>query len=213
MKNQLLLYILTIFSLTSFCQEKVPLTKQETVNYLNKKMNEANSHYRSDTYTSGEAFKKFYNGNLSFNLSGEKTIVSYRYSNYSVEPSGINTSGWGWVYPCDYFYSTYSQTFNPAHIKSFELITTPGDPVGLLQIILISKTAIEEYRRTSTQVSIETGTYIGQCRQMKTIDKTSSLQIIDFPFLQADPDNLTKIKKALLYLRDLCKAEDDPVGN
>lgn len=205
MKKILLLSVLTMGALASFSQEKATLTKEETINNLNKKIKEIDGHYRTDS-------KALYYYSQSVSKSSEQIIVTSSYRNYADNPR-VNDYYKGNVYPCDYFENSFSHTFNPGHIKSISLKSNPNDPVAIIVITLIGKTASERFVNAGTTTNINGGNYGGKCNGWATPEKSSSTSEIWFPFLQSDPTNFNKIKKALEYLRDLYKAEDDPFGN
>jgi hypothetical protein len=57
------------------------------------------------------------------------------------------------------------------------------------------------------------GKYVCTCSQYyPQFNKNESTSLISWPVPINDPDYANKIRKALLHLRDLLKAEDDPFG-
>jgi len=166
MKKQLFVILLTLFSISAISQTNTLLSKEETINYINKKVQEAIGHERiwgskgSSEKVLECGFKKIY--------SGENIKYEYKDGPYS-----------------------FVVEFNPAHIKTLQDITVNGNKiVGNILIVLIGQTA----------KSTESG-------------KLESVNYITMVYLKSDPDNYNRISKALLHLRDLYKAEDDPFDN
>ena len=160
------LFLLLSFGLAAQAQSS--LTKEETINYLSKKLKETVDHVYSNN--NGKIGKV----SSSYTVSVAKTEKGIKITYTFEEP----------------FYQT-SYEFNPAHIKDvlpYENSTTSA--VSELQISLIGKTCAAKRRNGN-----------------------ESLSYANMLYLKGDSSNLGKIKKALLYLRDLCKAEDDPFGN
>jgi hypothetical protein len=93
-----------------------------------------------------------------------------------------------------------------------------NEPIGVVKITLISNTGQNEYRSFGpTKKYTWNGHYAyGFCHSVGEYTdarSTNSNNTIYLAYLQADPTNFNKIKKALEYLRDLAKAEDDPFAN
>ena len=201
MKIPLFTCLMTLWSIASFAQEKAALTKEETVNYLNKKLKECIGHYRQTPVT-GEDDRIFYYHNVSFTLSGSTLKLYMKYSNYK---EGTGTK------ECDYFLIDWTVEFNPIHITQItEKSNTKNSPVGGIDVKFISKIAVEESDYYQRNVNNDNGRCFGLALAKET---HYSVDTTDLGFLQADPSNFNKIKKALEHLRDLSKAEDDPFGN
>jgi hypothetical protein len=80
-------------------------------------------------------------------------------------------------------------TFDPKHIVSIKNTSSelaPKSPIGSLQIKLIGATGLHSRKGV-----------------------TNSVDSVILYFLQADPENARKIEKALFYLKDISKAEDN----
>lgn len=218
MKKQLFFFALTIWSLTLFSQDKASLTKEETVNYLSKKLNEI------EDYSSLTNGKTYYHRKSEVTLAKDNLKISYTQSNYKQRPEGrlvtVNDRNKYKIpmriYPCDYLVEDITQEFNPAYIVSVELGNKDPNTatVGFIQITLKSKTAKYLIERSKTSYTISGGNNDGECGDFEMVYSNTNLySVVNFPYLKADDTNFNKIKKALEYLRDLYKAEDDPFGN
>ncbi|EAZ94817.1 hypothetical protein FBBAL38_10272 [Flavobacteria bacterium BAL38] len=198
MKKKVLIYLFALCSLTSFAQDKASLTKEETVNYLKKKINEIDGHYR----TPGGLTNRLYFKNTSFDLDNNLLQLKTTRKNM-LEEFGGN---------CGYFENVNITWFNPAHIKDIILVEPNlGEPVGLVKITLIGKVGRDIQEAYAYQ---KQNSNTGNCYNWERSDlKEYSVSEISIPFLATDPSNFNKMKKALEYLRDLYKAEDDPFGN
>lgn len=195
MKKTLLFCLLVLLNLSLNAQDKATLTKEETVSYINKKVKECEGHYRTpdaSAFSNGVA-KKMYYRDMSFELSGEKIIVSMMSSNKSANDNST-----------DYFERYVTQSFNPSQIVSFtDGTTNANEPLGIILIKLKSNSSVsKQYVKYHN----------GRSFYYHDPTQTWSSSEVGFVFLNADPDNYKKIKKALEYLRDLYKAEDDPFG-
>jgi hypothetical protein len=223
MKKQLFFYLLTLLSFSSFAQSKATLTKEETVNYINKKQAEVIGHYRT-VKDGGQQFRYYY-WNTSTKLSGNDVVISTTRSPYQEKQYGKSfwESGVGSLYefPCNYYVDYHDNTFNPMHIKSIELDASNvyGEPVGLVKITLKSNTGKSSIMREGSKskvVNTESNNYGKCCNRSAYLEQTynnkETTSVIYLTFLQSDDTNFSKIKKALEHLRDLYKAEDDPFG-
>jgi hypothetical protein len=85
--------------------------------------------------------------------------------------------------------ANFSAAFNPKHIVSITNISKETlsleSAIGIMELKFIGRTALFNNNGDTT-----------------TVNK------VDFHFLQTDPDNPRRIEKAFLHLRDLFKAED-----
>ncbi len=193
--KKILIVILALLNLSLNAQNKANLTKGETVLYINKKVKECEGHYRTpdgSAFSNGVARKMYYR-NMKFELSGEKILISSMSSNKSEND-----------YSRDYFERYTTQSFNPSQIVSITNGTAnPKEPLGIIIIKLKSNSCA-----TEQNVFYHNGRYFAS--HDPTV-KNSSAEV-GLIFLIADPENYNKVKKALEYLRDLYKAEDDPFG-
>jgi hypothetical protein len=163
--------------------QNAALTKDETISYINKKVAEATDHAIQLKTMSLTI------ADASFSKASKEGYVTLTYKR-------IGDTQWQDDYR--------TVVFNPAHIVS---IVAEGDevrttsPVSNVIIKLVGKTASYN-RRTRNH---------GESYWGSSTDE--SLSSVNIPFLQSDPANFGKLKKALEYLKTLCKAEDDPFGN
>lgn len=203
MKKQLLVCLLVLYSLPSFAQDKAMLTKEETINYINKKSNECEEHTRTIIGTGGIAYTMHY-WDLQVSLSNDKVVLYSKSSNYSNSSTGDKNCS-------DYFTRVTTQTFNPAHIVSItDGATNKNEPLGSVIIKLVSKTGVANQQVHKYTWNNGNGT----CSRWGSVgDDTYSVNEIGLGFLQSDPTNFNKIKKALEHLKALYKAEDDPFGD
>ena len=225
MKKKLLIYIFALFSFSSFAQDKAMLTKEETVNYINKKLQEVIGHYKTQTLENGQSGKIEYYWVHTIALSGDNVKIYRTRSNYTFQRisdiKGVRHQGTYYnIYPCDYYLDTQYQEFNPKNISSIEIFTNPisNEAIGSIQINLKSKTNqslryVEGPKFKFPYDDSINSEYWGKCYGDQTGNKISdSLNYAYINFLIADEDNFKKLKKALEHLRDLYKAEDDPFG-
>ena len=92
-------------------------------------------------------------------------------------------------------FTCYKYSFNPAYIKEITQEANSGtSATGWVKVRVANKSAVEEKIYTNP-------------------DTKSSVDLVWIPYLVADGSNFEKIKKALLHMQALLKAEDDPFGN
>ncbi|PLK42650.1 hypothetical protein [Emticicia sp. TH156] len=213
MKKILLTSLSTIYYLSSFAQEKEGPSFSETISYLNEKIEEVKSHFRNDVYSDGSPFKMYYPGYLSISGYDAKSFtIQYAFSNYpvrlytneEVRDAQGRFKYWKEIFDCDYLRVLRNYKFNPALIKSIEFSSKPGDPVGVIKIYLIDKVATFTYTRSTVKLDKD-----GECSVYSDEnDVTTSESYVEFPFLQSDPDNFNRIKKALEHLKKISKGKD-----
>jgi hypothetical protein len=202
--------LFAIMATSSFAQQKAMLTKEETINYIKKKITDCLKLRDKD---------KYYLEYSSLKISDCDVKVYY---SYVTELGGLPTNESRFSYK-EY---NYEASFNPMQILEISINdATSSADVGAISIKMKAKTA---------KKSIVTGKYVEkknpyyqgspyQDRNGKWWDATyqkyekneGALIATDFitiPYLKSDPDNFNKLKKAFEHLRDLCKAEDDPFG-
>lgn len=221
MKKQLLICLLAFYSISSFAQDRAMLTKEETINYINKKLNEIVGHYRTVKGTGNVNHKFYFLDTQSVSLSGSDVKIDMHRSNFPRKQYGkekwISGMGSIYYYPCDYLNDTYILKFNPAHIKDIEIGPNyvSGEPVGVIRITLIGKTATQtkytyhniKYTETSE------GRFCHNYGENESLRQNLTVSEIYMTYLQSDTTNFNKLRKAFEHLRDLCKAEDDPFGD
>jgi hypothetical protein len=219
MKKLLIPILLIGCSIISYAQNTA-LTKEEAVNYLNKKVKEAIGHYITVDFGGTAGKKTLYFWSSSVSLSGDKITFSRERANYKerqyAQKTWVSGHGYQYFYPCDYLTINDQLTFNPAHILKIENYDgdVAGEPVGSAKITLKSNTGI--FKRTAGSVTSKftdpNSDFYGRCVDFKEQSDSQSTNTIYISYLKADDTNFNKIKKALEYLRDLLKAEDDPFG-
>lgn len=194
MKRIILSFALVGIFATSFAQNAT-LTKEETVNYINKKLAECHEHKK--TPSNGKLTPTIDNQSISLSDAGLITKTLKR----SVTLSGADCPN-GKLY--DY------EKFNAAHIVSIEADKNydESEAVGTIKLTLLSNTG----HQTST-VEAYTRVLMGRCTDWKEVDRSEAKSSVAYLYyLKGDPTNFNKVKKAFEYLRDLVKAEDDPFG-
>lgn len=210
--KKLLIIIALSLSVGMANAQNATLTKQETVNYLNKKAQEVIGHYRTIPTDDNTKNIKYYYPDNSVSMSGDKVIFEMKRRNH--KDGALDYS----YYPCDYHEQKYENIFNPAHIISIEkgINYVNGEPIGAIKIILKAVGQENSYAYAPTKrVTNENNKHYGKCYEFEEytqLRNKKSTKEVFFTYLQSDDTNFNKIKKALEYLRDLAKAEDDPFG-
>lgn len=190
MKNQLILFVLTIWSLNLYPQEKASLTKDETVNYIKKKIVDINDYYTDTSNSNSTTYK-----DIRFTLNESKVYISYE----------IALKAYGWCNGYSLIY-TYSYVFDASQITEIEEIKSSGNnSVSFLKLSFANKIVNYDYSQKgcnfdNNRIQVENST-------------SENINTATIPFVSADPSTFNKLKKAIEYLRDLLKAEDDPFGN
>ena len=172
MKQYLFLLIAVLFATAGLgSAQDTMLTKEETVNYVNKKLQELEG--RDMSWDNG--FVRY--SALSFKIKGDNVELKYTQSSSSGDPR----------------YTTY--LFNPAHISAFDTIHGPrtGSAVRTFSVKFPTKTS--------------------RWAQGPSYAPFTDVDSVQMPYFDALPGNRKRIEKALMHLRDLYKAEDDPFGN
>lgn len=189
MKKLLFYCLVTLFSRTLFGQDKAMLTKEETVNYINKKIKEAVSLPCGECY-SGAVYTQ---NNIS--LSDSKIEIAKEIS-YSPGDCGRSY----------HRISTEVLKFNPVHITDIKDGPSSKGAVGYLIVSVIPQTSA-------------VNSYDGHCSPKPTnftyweeTRKNSQPTELFIYYLKSDPANFSKLKKAFEHLKSLSKAEDDPFG-
>lgn len=195
MKKIITILAVCVSIATSFAQGAT-LTKEETVNYINKKLAECDGHKKTVADGSRTPTIK----SLRISLSDAGLVTG------TMEREDMNKAA---DCPRYKLYNYYK--FNLLHITSIELDKNynENEAVGTIKINLLPRTG---------HVTMTTEAYsrvlVGRCTDWKEFDrKEETVSQVYIYYLKGDPTNFNKIKKALEYLRDLAKAEDDPFGN
>lgn len=208
--KQLITILLVLFSINMCYSQGASLTKEETVNYINKKFQEVEGHYQTIDMGSaafwGPRYLKMYYSANKIQLSGSKLIVTRVRSNYQSLSSYTRN-----YYPCDYYRAEYVTTFDPLMIKEIKLNqeNRANEPVGSISILLKSKIATVQYEGAGAKYKHDDG----KCTELQYSKESQSIDHTGINFIQTDPANFNKIKQAFEYLIALLKAEDDPFGN
>ncbi|MFN3665596.1 MAG: hypothetical protein ACK4S0_05525 [Sediminibacterium sp.] len=209
------LFVIVMFGLSKgFSQGKATLTKGETVNYIQKKLNEAFNHKNGLGYALLES---------SVSLTDCSIKYDQHFKNKYDKPSSSI------VYSDTDYEEFFEHTvFNLTQITKIEDKSTAGGTLGKMRIYFVGKTAVNKfesksYNQKKTVKRVQTGRdYYGnpvwgnQTEYYYEFEsnglETETLDYRDIYFLKADPTNYDKLRKAFEHLRDLCKAEDDPFG-
>ena len=210
MRKLLLMYLLGLYSLSSYAQDKATLTKEETVNYVQKKLNEGIGHKGEDLELK----------NINISISECKITVTRKTKN-SGEDLGYNTTTYS-------SYKSYNSvyTFDPRLISSITETSPASGSIKWLTIKLKSKSGTYSYwneyyasREKKQWAGFGYGAGGGNYNYSTYYelvdnkdDKVESTDSIVLYFLGSDTTNFNKLKKAFEHLRDLCSAEDDPFG-
>lgn len=161
MKLTLLISLLITIAYWGHAQDKASLTKEETVNYINKKLQETVGHYKTAENDGAAKGVKEYCWSHSISLSGDKIKVSRVRSNYTsdkinnaeqVYHQGSNY----YLYPCDYYEANLEQEFNPMHIISIELNkkVVSDDPVGSMSFEVTSQYSSKKSNKHGCTIQI-----------------------------------------------------------
>ncbi|MDR6921879.1 MULTISPECIES: hypothetical protein [Chryseobacterium] len=172
------------------------LTKEETVNYINKKLAESNEHKKTVS-----------DGKITATINWQTIEMS----NNGIITRAISRSTKLENLDCPDVNLFDEDKFNVSHIVTIELAKNynENEAVGTLKIKLLPKTG-----HSSGKFSAYSRVLMGRCvdREERSIYDLT-VDEISIYYLKGDPTNFKKIKKAFEYLRDLNKAEDDPFGD
>lgn len=181
------------------------LTESETAKYIQKKMDEALNHVNHLNYRLIKSKISIYNCSFEY---------THQFTNNGANYSLIE------------FNETIA--FNPKHIIKIENKSASIGTIGTLRLFLVGKTAINKSYKTSYEEKSKVERVrIGSDRfghptfadQYKPYYRwepnnhvTKSLDYVDIYFMQTDPMNYDKLRKAFEHLKTLCNLEDDPFG-
>jgi len=209
MKKILLMCLLGLYSL-SYAQDKATLTKAETVNYIQKKLNEGIGHKQKDSELK----------DISIMISECKVTITRKTKNNG-EDLGYSTNTFS-------TYKAYNSvyTFDPRLIIDITETSPESGSLKWLTLKLKGKSGTYEYwndyyasRQNKTWAGFGYGDGGGNWNYSTYYvkvdnrdNKLESADTIDLLFLGSDITNYNKLKKAFEHLRDLCSAEDDPFG-
>lgn len=222
-KHISILLLIVIFHPKLFAQNSPELSKYETVAYLDKKIKEVLNHYRTTKTDNGKIIRFYYYDNeISIDYDSDNIKVGTIRSEYSPLPKGIyfdyfslRTYG-NYRFPCDFYYARTVFNFNPSFISKIEIdeSSIPTDPVGLIKITLTSKVCTKNFYSHGADYNYADNNY--ECGSwLVGEDETTLEDIVYMAFLQTDPSNFNKIKKALEHLKKLYteEAEKDPFAD
>lgn len=182
MKRQLLTFILALCAVSAFSQN-AELTKQETINYIDKLLQKTiGLEYNDGSTVDDISFEATSSGRLrfSYKASGENR---YTYNAY-------DSPSWGSYTQCAY----RSYEFDPLYVKSISLKSYGHRTVRYCSISFVKKELVRE--------KISGGP---SCREQLVNE------VLLF-FIMVEQKDFEKLKKALEHLVSLYKAEDDPFG-
>lgn len=186
MKRCLLVFLAVVFLFVPAASaQDAMLTKEETVNYLNKKLQETDGR-PAYIKQNGKTYNRIHLG-LSFKLVGEK--VEFRGKSKSEHLDADTTIN-----------NTCS--FNPAYIKDVRVGNVDGYPPVKGSPVLVAVITL-----SGNLARCRMTDYRG-----RLIDE-GDYGVVRLPFLDAAPGNRTRMEKAIRHLSDLAKAEEDPFGN
>jgi hypothetical protein len=169
----LLLLLLFLGYSESAAQDAMP-TKEETVNYLHKKMSEVVGRVK---VWENEAISPMTYRNASIALKDSNIEITVTASFFLRSPRTENVV-------------TQKCVFNPGYISRVDIEKPKKDEgIGFVYVRFDKK--------------LVTWTFDDDRKQQDS-------DVASFPYYATIPGNDERIKKALLHLRDLAKAEEDP---
>lgn len=192
MKTFLSIAAILVFGTSVFSQGTM-LTKEETINYLNKKAKETYEWTMLRTLYKGS--NTYGEWKISdFSLTLKNGLIEIQYTEKQVAPCTGDMSSKilnNWL-------------FNPAH---FQIVNHNSNMYPKETSVVIAKV-------WSKFDSVKLDAKWFDCAgNLKNVSYNKVGRIADFPFYVKDPDNLKRIEKAFSHLRDLVKAEEDPFDN
>lgn len=232
MKKIVSLILLILLSLKSFEQSKASLTKEETINYINKKLKETESiEFNYDFYVRYRQYPKDegYNTKRMYILYNS---LQLRSDGKVVHTDKVASSLAG-CYQESYYYGSKKTevSFNPNHITSVDILTTSDSRIGQIKLSFLANTARWEKHKYEYKIHKDikkkvyshndfwgNPVYYDDVKTTYNCDDTwSSTNIptgdVIIYFFKSDPENGNKLVKAFNHLISLYKAEDDPFGD
>ncbi|MBS4043788.1 MAG: hypothetical protein KGZ59_08225 [Chitinophagaceae bacterium] len=210
MKKTILFAGLLALAYTTFSQD---LTKQETINYINKKLNEVLERKVGTDYLTLNKIELMNDGFIKHSDKIESSLKgcdSYSSASYSGKRTEI--------------------IFKPNHITKIDTLNSNTSGLGTLVIRFLpntvkweitnySKSVKPRYKRKFSHYDFwgnaqYTEDYVGDdidCNS--TINRNITTNAVSIYYLSADPANANRLMKAFKHLIALYKAEDDPFGN
>jgi hypothetical protein len=185
-----------ITGLAQTTTSKPNLTKEETIRYIDKKVKETVGLW----YFSPTAKQRLFVEDSSIVLNSDGSVRVFQRRSDQTEDNCKQTLD-------------DAITFDPATISSIEFDPVDSSSRGAINIKLTGKSGrVEATNRAPTLRNRETGRCYNYVWERSSWDGTTT-DSPWIPFLKSDPTNFEKLKKALLHLRDLAKAEDDPFSD
>lgn len=231
MKKVLLFYVLTLLNVSLFAQDKASLTKDETINYINKKLQET---FEIEFNSDFDVIYKNYPERLSYKVK-KMYILSNSIklnSNGTITHTDKIASSLSSCYQESYYYGSKKceVSFNPIHIIKVDTVSNNDPRIGLLKITFLANTEKWEKHKYEYKMHTEkkkkvfshhdffgNAVYYDDVTTSYSCD--NSWSSTDVPkgnliiyFFKSDPENGKKLIKAFSHLIDLGKAEDDPFG-
>jgi len=167
MKKLIVICLLASYSLSSFAQEKTMLTKEETINYIQKKLKEI-----IDFEGRYPEMGKYTESGISFDDPKISIFRQVKYKNSSIVETTID--------------------FNPVHITDITDGHTNDDgTIGYLKVKVVAKTGMVKTFKTESDPQPNNFNYWS-----KSTTNTQPTELL-IAYLKSDGSNFTKIKKAL----------------
>jgi hypothetical protein len=196
MKQLITILLFTICTTSTIAQDKKELTKQETVKFLQNKLDEAKDECIFENYGSKTFIKSTSIGCSFFTLNIK--VVSRKKDRESSAPVGW--SDWENV---EYY------DFNPKNIIAItDVFQINKQPVGYLEIKFASKNC-----RSSSEVNNVIKSSHVDSLELKPFkisdDNRQFMQYIRIPYRKSDPANFNKLKEAFEHLKKLSSKYED----
>lgn len=195
MKKLITICLLSIYSLHAIAQQKKELTKEETLEYLQKKMAEVKQQWIVENNGSRQFIDYIFVGG-----EGSELKISDRRKSYISDGD------------CGDWQKEQNYDFNPVQISEISDFPLKNEQsLGYLQIKLTSKTGKSQllFKRIETRSGDN-----HECNWLKPInDDREFCEYIFIPYLKSDPTNFSKLKKGFEHLKKLSMQSDDPFAN
>lgn len=235
--KKLLTLIAILCNVTICFAQGAALTKEETVNYINKKLGEV-LNLKMDNYPFN--VRKTNRGNNDDYWKVNSVYItdnhlSYENSDILIHTDQIaNTLNKCYQVGEDIYGSKRTTIhFNPRHVTKIEVVSDNEEKIGTLRIDFIPNTVKWDNHKyefnimTQRDVKEYTGMkdFFGnpiyrdayawdyKCDNTYKSTNTPKGDAVFIYFLKSEPSNANKLVKAFNHLIDLHKAEDDPFGD
>lgn len=207
----MLVWVVLIAGSPNVEAQDVALTKEETVNYINRKLSEVLEKPMAGNFITINKIEYLTDGYLK-HIDLLATAIGGCNSGNSIPYGGKKSE----------------ITFKPTYITKVDTISGGGSAIGILKIDFIPNTVkwnITEYTKSVEPIYREeywytdiwgrahyTDEYKGDKVNCNSNSRTSNSNSVYIYFLKADPSNYSRLIKAFDHLIALYKAEDDPFG-